>query len=359
MLTEFLAFSIRYLKYKRFQSAPIWITFDITWNCNCRCDYCNYWKEGHVDLSTGEIKRIIKNLKTMGVMYLGLSGGEPLLRKDVPEIVGYAKGLGMHVGLNTNGTVGKIEVYRTLMEKGIDTICFSIDGAKASTHERFRKNCSFKKVVNSIRETVRIRNRGNYRTNISTNTVIHRANVDDLEEISRIRSTLGVDRNNFQPVWYCNVDVKGDEFNSKIGFSYEDGELLKKVSKTIDTLPDGNLKSYNDLLPYYYTDYKRVRDIECFAGRAFAYVDPKGILYPCSILLEPLGSLLEEDNKTFLRSSKVKKILKKTAVQNCKGCSMVCYMERNIMLNNIFNPFMLREILFKRYLALIYTRERN
>ena len=347
MLVQFLSLPLRYLQYKRFHVAPIWVTFDLTWNCNCRCDYCNYWRENHIDLPTKQVKKIVENIKKMGVMYLGLSGGEPLLRKDIIEIVGFGKELGMYVGLNTNGTIGKEDVYSGLMAKGIDTICFSIDGARASTHERYRKHCSFQKVIHSIQTAVGIRNKGQFRTKISTNTVVHRGNVDELEEISQLRSKLGIDRNNFQPVWIRDID---DEFRSKVGFDARDKELLEKVRGTLERLPDGNLKGYNDLLPDYYTNYKKVREIECFAGRAFAYIDPHGILYPCSILLEPLGSLSEGNYKLTLRSSKTKEILRKAAAQKCRGCSMVCYMERNIMLNNVFNPLMLREILLKRYM---------
>jgi AdoMet-dependent heme synthase len=348
-LIRIAALPSRLLGYKLFRSRPVWVTFDVSWNCNCRCQYCNYWKEDHEDLPTSEIRSIIRNLQKLGVVYLGISGGEPLLRKDIVDIVGFAKDAGMYVGLNTNGTINREDLYTALMRAGLDTMCFSIDGASPATHEQFRKNCLFGKVVQSIQTAVRIRNEGAYRTQITTNTVVHRGNVDELEEISRWRQTLGVDRNNFQPVVTANISDAA--VRSNIGFSQEDRELLERVQAALSRIPGGNLEGFIDQIVDYYTGGKRSRSLECYAGRAFAYVDPMGMLYPCSILMKPLGSLRDDGITGKLKGEEAVRILKAASAQKCPGCSLVCYMERNVMLNNAFSPRMWREILFKRYKA--------
>ena len=335
----------RMIDYHRFRCRPVWVTFDVTWNCNCRCEYCNYWKERHEDLPLDQVQRVIEHLRRLGVMYLGISGGEPLLRRDIVDIVECGLKSGMYVGINTNGTVGREETLKALMERGIDTICFSIDGATAATHERFRKNCPFDKVVRSIEAAVRIRNEGQYATQISTNTVVHRGNVDEIEAISRFRTTLGVDRNNFQPVVTADLgDRKG-----AIAFSAEDQGLLERVKTILKNLPDGNLSGYIDLITDYYAGGGQSRKMACFAGRAFAYVDPAGTLYPCSVLLEPLAKLAGDGGTESLRSPEARAVMHRAAEQRCKGCSLVCYMERNVMLNHALSPRMWRETLVDRY----------
>ena len=348
-LTRIAALPARFMGYKLFHSRPIWVTFDVTWNCNCRCQYCNYWKEEHQDLPTSEIRSIIRNLQKLGVIYLGISGGEPFLRKDIVDIVGFAKDAGMYVGINTNGTINNEDLYTALMQRGLDTMCFSVDGASPKTHEQFRKNCPFGRVVQSIQTAVRIRNDGKYRTQITTNTVVHRGNVDELEEISRWRQTLGVDRNNFQPVVTAHIDDA--VARSSIGFTREDRELLERVQAALARIPGGNLQGFIGQIVDYYTGGKRSRGLECYAGRAFAYVDPMGMLYPCSVLMKTLGSLRDNGIPGKLKGSEVVRVLKDAAAQKCPGCSLVCYMERNVMLNNAFSPRMWREVLFKRYLA--------
>ena len=339
----------RLLAYRGFRTRPLWVTLDVTWNCNCRCEYCNYWREGHDDLSTADMQTVIGSLRKLGSVYLGISGGEPLLRKDIAELVGFAKRAGMLVGLNTNGMIGKEELYRALMERGLDTLCFSIDGAGPETHERFRKHCPFERVTRSIETAVRVRNDGRYATQISTNTVVHRGNVDELEAVAGLGRRLGVDRHNFQPIVTGHIQDAGDR--QRMGFSPEDRELLERVQAALARMPGGNLEGFTKLIVDFYTGGKGARGLSCYAGRAFVYVDPRGTLYPCSVLKEPLVSLLEPDAGAKLGSADAKRVLHKAAAQKCSGCSLVCYMERNVMLNNALNPMMWREVLLKRYAA--------
>lgn len=338
---------MRYLKYRGFKCSPIWVNFDITPNCPCRCNYCTYWQNDDTELSTEEVKTILRNLKKIGVMYLGISGGEPLVRKDLPEIVAYAKTVGFIVGINTSGIISDENVYRALMETGINTICFSLDGATAETHERYRPIPPFAKEVQAIHTAVKVRNEGDFSTQISANTIVTRASIQELKEISDFCKSLGVDKNNFQPVW--NV-FDGQEVMDTIGFTQDDKALLEQAKGTLHQIPNTNLTQYIDLLPEFYTNYEeKIRPIECYAGRAFAYLDAKGTLYPCSILPLPIGSMLHDDPEEMVKKEETEVILKKAAAQECKGCSLICYQERNIMIHSLNNLRSLWEIATRRF----------
>jgi MoaA/NifB/PqqE/SkfB family radical SAM enzyme len=335
LLTAGLVFLPRYLQYRRFRTRPLWVTFDVTRNCPSRCLYCTSWGENEKDLTTEQVKHVIDRLKAMGAVYLGLSGGEPLVRRDIVDVVRYARERDLLVGINTSGMIHSETLFADLMDAGLNALAFSIDGARAETHERVRKRNPWRRVIAAIRLAVRIRQEKGSPIRISTSTVISRENVHELSEIADLRRQLGADRNNFQPAWE-QKPVEG--FYDKYGFGPQDRALLEQTRDLLKTLPDGNIPEYYDLLPEFYADYAKVAQMECFAGRAFVYVDHEGTLYPCNQFMEPLGSLLTEDPVAFLERREAKETVRKAAAQQCPGCTFVCNMERNVLLGAVTRP---------------------
>ncbi|MGH7820891.1 MAG: radical SAM/SPASM domain-containing protein [Candidatus Binatia bacterium] len=336
---------IRYLGYRRFRTRPLWVTFDVTRNCPSRCLYCTSWGENEKDLTTEQVRHVLRGLKRIGAAYLGLSGGEPLLRRDLVELIRYAKELGFVVGMNTSGMIQSEKLFSDLMDAGLDAMSFSIDGATAETHEKVRKRNPWKRVVEAIKLAVRVRTEKSSRIRISTSTVISRDNVRELGAIARLRQELGADRNNFQPAWE-QKPIEG--FYSKYGFDTRDQAVLEETRDLLKTLPNGNIPEYYDLLPDFYTNYRKVEAMECFAGRAFVYVDHEGTLFPCNNFMEPLGSLVHDSPEVFLERLEAKETIRKAAAQRCPGCTFVCNMERNVFINSWTRPAKVAAILRKR-----------
>lgn len=340
---------IRYFQYQQFVSQPVWAIFDITMRCPCACQYCTNWFTPHEQLNLDEMKLIVTRARKMGIIYLGITGGEPLTQKGVPELVALGKELGMMVGINTSGMIASETILTDLMEAGIDTICFSIDGSTAEIHEHFRDRCPYDRVVTAIERAIRIRDENGYKTRITTSTVLHKANYHDISNIIELRDDLGVDRSNFQPVWEVTPQPG---FQRKFSFDPEnpdDRVVLEAVRDRLNNLSRTNLKAYNDLLPDMLMDYDNtVRHIECFAGRAFVYIDVRGNVYPCSLIDTPLGSLLDSDPKEFINTTHAKETLKRAAAQDCPGCTLVCYQERNQMLAAPRKPSILFDTIANR-----------
>lgn len=117
----------------------------VIWNlvrrCNLTCKHC-YSVSGDVDfpneLSRSEVFRVMDDLKAFHVPVLILSGGEPLLRKDIFDITARAKALGFYVGLSTNGTLIDGDTADRIRGAGYDYVGISLDGIGA-THDRFRR----------------------------------------------------------------------------------------------------------------------------------------------------------------------------------------------------------------------------
>lgn len=130
----------------------------VIWNlirrCNLTCRHC-YSISADVDfpneLSTDEVYAVMDDLKRFRVPVLILSGGEPLLRSDLPDIARRAKSMGFYVGLSTNGTLIGAHNIGELADIGFDYVGVSLDGIE-ETHDRFRRKAgAFRGALNGTR----------------------------------------------------------------------------------------------------------------------------------------------------------------------------------------------------------------
>jgi Fe-coproporphyrin III synthase len=116
------------------------VVWNITRQCNLRCIHC-YANAGsaHLDneLSTDEGIRLIDDLAKMGVPVILFSGGEPMMRRDLPELAGHAVEKGIRAVISTNGTLITQEAAQTLKNIGLSYVGISIDGTEA-INDRFR-----------------------------------------------------------------------------------------------------------------------------------------------------------------------------------------------------------------------------
>lgn len=130
------------------------VVWNITQQCNLKCVHCyahakNRKYEG--ELSTDEGKAIIDDLAQFGSPVILFSGGEPLMREDLPELAEYAVSKGMRAVISTNGTLITREKARILKEIGLSYVGISLDGME-EIHDRFRgQKGSFQEALAGIR----------------------------------------------------------------------------------------------------------------------------------------------------------------------------------------------------------------
>lgn len=101
-------------------------TMKVTSQCNRKCEFCYENQDNRKELSKNQIKYIIRFLKDNGCRTLMISGGEPLLRKDIYEIIEYASTCKVKTKLATNGTLLNCHVATRLKESGLDEIYISV-----------------------------------------------------------------------------------------------------------------------------------------------------------------------------------------------------------------------------------------
>src|SRR5579871_5546249 len=114
---------------------PLGVHLDLTWRCNERCVHCYLDHDDQGEMSFGEIDALLPQLADAGVFFLTLSGGEPLLRRDLFDIVRRARQLAFNVKLKTNGILIRECEAALIRELGVDSVQISVYSHRAETHD--------------------------------------------------------------------------------------------------------------------------------------------------------------------------------------------------------------------------------
>jgi len=129
------------------------VVWNMTQRCNLKCVHCYAQAidpEGKDEISTDQGKAIIDDLAAFGAPVMLFSGGEPLVRKDLPELASYAVSKGMRAVISTNGTLITKDKARELKSIGLSYVGISLDGGEA-THDKFRGvPGAFKKAMQGV-----------------------------------------------------------------------------------------------------------------------------------------------------------------------------------------------------------------
>lgn len=169
-------------------SPPKFVIWDCTRRCNLNCEHCGAKKEKYpTELTTQQVKELVKKLSDYKAEYFVATGGEPLLRQGLLEIFSFAKELGLKTGLATNGFFVD-EGNSRIISNIFDSIQFSLDGSQ-EVHNKIRGNKeAFQKVINAIN----LLHKNNCKQ-ITISSVIIPSNTKVLENLGEIVKKLDVD----------------------------------------------------------------------------------------------------------------------------------------------------------------------
>ena len=252
---------------------PFSATWAVTNRCNLRCSYCNcpFIDPSHLDLPRVAI--MFDRLKSMGVRRLGLAGGEPMMRKDIGEIVGMAKDRGFWVSINSNLTLYDRHPERLHLA---DLVYTSIDGDRTA-HEAARGEGSYEGVLAGIADLVRVGKP------VIAICVVTEHSLGQADAILRLAETTGF-RVHFQPQCTDTDIVRG-----QVPASVANEEFRAFWRTLLDEKQRGRpIVSSTAFLEFLagWEDFA-VSAVDapgerCAAGHGFFYVDPLGRAYPCA-----------------------------------------------------------------------------
>ncbi len=117
------------------------MTIAPTFRCQCQCVHCYAFKrceDARDELTTAQVKRVLDEARELGVLQVAFSGGEPLLRRDIVELVAYAHDLGLLTRLRTNGLLLSSDRASQLKQAGLTMCGVSIDDAEPAVHDHLR-----------------------------------------------------------------------------------------------------------------------------------------------------------------------------------------------------------------------------
>jgi radical SAM protein with 4Fe4S-binding SPASM domain len=299
-------------------AAPLYVVWEITLRCNLRCLHCySGASKPHPDeLTTEEAKGVIRQLGEAGVIILGLSGGEPLLRKDWRELVALGIESGLLVSIGTNGTPVTNRVANELKTMGIHSVCVSLDGSTAGTHEQVRQRPGlFVKTKAAIERLTA----AGVRVIVGFTPV--RYNFHEAGSVVDLAYELGasgVNLSEFVPVGRGTLDLclRPDELHT-----------------VIDTWAERKL-AYQGRMDVLWHDCRvgqfvppeeRSKYIGCAAGQMLARITVDGYVTPCVTLPVHVGNLREQKFTDIWRDSPfLHKIRDRSNIQvgNCSTCDL-------------------------------------
>ncbi|MBT9438656.1 MAG: 12,18-didecarboxysiroheme deacetylase [Desulfobacterales bacterium] len=181
------------------------IVWNITRRCNLKCVHCYAHAKDQVfdnELTTEEGKNLIDDLSQYKVPVLLLSGGEPTIRKDLPELAAYAIEKGMRAVISTNGTLITQQMARVLKDIGLSYVGISLDGME-KIHDRFRG------VKGAFRSALEgIKNCQDAGIKVGLRFTINKFNVAEIENIFNLLEDMDIPRACFYHLVYAGRGSK-------------------------------------------------------------------------------------------------------------------------------------------------------
>ena len=300
-------------------SFPLKIEFEITSMCNLKCKHCMLNLTPKNELDKQSICDLIDDWVDNGLLELQLTGGEPLLRNDITDIIKYARSKGLKVLVSTNGTLITEELSECLANSGA-FIEISLDGSCARIHDSIRGSGSFDKTITGIRVLK------HYNNKIMIETVIQKDNYKDLENICELSYSLGAYRHlfhNLRIAKSCLLPLRLDR-----------DEMIEAQRRVFALRNNYNMQIQPPYLPvdkYFEQKEKSLFDNKVFGCGALKFkcgVTSNGDMYPCLLFsgIEEfkLGNVHSDSVKEMWNSDKATNIYKmfnSKMPMNCEKCS--------------------------------------
>ncbi len=294
---------------------PRLIAWELTRSCNLGCIHCRgsaTQDRASEELSLEEGLKLIDNIASFSKPVLILSGGEPLVRKDVFEIARYGTDKGLRVVLATNGTLLSPEIADKLKKSGIQRVSISIDGASEESHDSFR---GLKGAYAEAMKGIEILKQADLKFQI--NTTITRRNLEEIPAIAELGIKLGASAIHIFLLVPTGrgKEIEGDEISPEayekvLNWFYDKQKEVKNI----------NLKA--TCAPHYFRIMRQRAKAEgikitpqthgleamtkgCLGGSGFCFISYKGDVAPCGYLPAWAGNVREQPFSQIWNSAQV------------------------------------------------------
>lgn len=304
---------------------PMFCRFELTSKCNFRCEFCHIHKKNNIkqDMTTAQVFTVIDALAKAGVSFLYVTGGEPLIREDIAEILKYIKKKHMYVLLATNGSLF-IQKFNNIY-KYIDNVHFSIQSVNNFEKIAGYTKKEFENICNGIKLATKSK------IPIQINIPVDKNNINEMIDIVEfINKNFFVNDIEFLPI-------------ELLSSNKEDNEQIRILLPNMENF-NNNLsvikKKYNMKFNIFDNDIKKLKykyNLKnkefCKAGNNMLVINSYGELeYPCEFLkmkktkinsIKDIDEILKNIDKNKVNNNKIK---------FCKNCTNSCYLQSSYFL---------------------------
>ena len=254
------------------QERPTTLLAEVTHRCPLHCPYCSNPLDllrAESEIGTEDWKRVLTEARELGVLQLGLSGGEPMVRKDLEELATHARSLGLYTTLVTSGLGLTRKRAEALRAAGLEHVQISVQDVDPETAERIAGVSSVKQKQAAI---ALVKELG---FAFSINVVLHRANLDRIGEIIDLAAGYGADR-----LELANTQYYGWGLKNRATLMPTRDQVLRAKDIAQDRMQryKGQMQ-ITFVLPDYFEDLPKA----CYGGwgRYYIVVAPDGRALPC------------------------------------------------------------------------------
>ncbi len=282
----------------------------LSWNttnqCNLYCDHCYRDAGARVEdeLDTAEARNLIDEAVKAGFRIMIFSGGEPLLRPDLLELIAYAAARGLRPVLGSNGTLLTVDLARELKKAGARTIGISLDSCDAARHDRLRRQKgAWQQAVAGM---AACREAG---LPFQVHTTVFDWNQDELEQLTDLAVQLGAIAHHFfflVPTGRA-VSIEAESLRAA---AYEATlrRILQKQQQVAIELKPTCAPQFMRIARQMGIPVRYSRG--CLAGIAYCIISPRGDVQPCAYLNLPVGNVREMPFSRIWQESEVFRTLR-------------------------------------------------
>lgn len=293
------------------------ISWNITKECDLSCQHCyrDAGKKAKDELTTGEAKGLLAEIKKAGFQLVIFSGGEPLLRKDIYELIAYANKLGLLSSLGTNGLGLDFKVAKKLKALKLSSAGISIDSIVPAYHDSLRKaKGAWQKAITATKNCQKAG------LTFQIHTTLTKDNYRDISRLIKLSTGFGAAAHYFFFLVPCG---RAKEIEGRALSSNEHEQALKLIIQARKTAKIYLRPVCAPQFVRLSSQNKDIHNIEkgCLAGREYCLIGPEGDVYPCAYLPLKLGNVREEE---FSKIWKDNSIFERLRGNNLKGRCARC-----------------------------------
>jgi len=302
---------------------PIYALLKVTNRCNSQCAYCGH--AGKIDKdkesSTELLQDILDQLAEVGCVSVNFTGGEPLLRPDLPVLARHASMRGLFPILLTNGSL-LCNRSAEFHSSGLGMVIVSVDSVRPETYRTIR-GISLEPVLKGIDTLLAYPE--DDRPIVTATTVVTSQNIDHLEEVVGYFNERGV---GVKLTPYHHYGRWEDD-----RLSPKDRELYQTTINKIKKLKDDgygviNSHTYLDNFSNFNFNRNIPAGFRCYCGYTTLYIDPMQNVRPCwSEALSVAGNLREKRLNELINGEQMRKMRRKIRKLKCEKCWLLCTAE--------------------------------